>query len=381
MSLGSARERVRVARALPELPEISAAFCNGKVSYSKVRAMTRVATPKNEAALLQVALHGTASHVETQVRLYRKTKRIEALEEENLRHGHRALSWYIDDDGYWVFRGRFTAEQGMMLQKALEAAGDQLFEEQQNVSEDVATEIDRNIPLDSTTPEPISQKRADELARVVEGFLASAGNDHSGGDKYMINIHTEIETLKENGSGAEAEIEDRGHVPAETCRRLACDCAKIHWHDNSQGEPLNIGRKTRSIPPAIRRALKRRDLGCRFPGCTCNRYVDAHHIQHWADGGETCMDNLVLLCRTHHRLVHEAGYGVRFEAGKGAVFSLPGGKVILQGPDSRSRGNVFAITSGNHMNGLNITPETSVPEWHGEQMDDGVAVDMLLQCE
>ena len=102
MSLGSARERVRVARALPELPVISAAFAKGQVSYSKVRAMTRVATPKNEAALLQVALHGTASHVETQVRLYRKTKRIEALEEENLRHGHRELSWYIDDDEYWV---------------------------------------------------------------------------------------------------------------------------------------------------------------------------------------------------------------------------------------------------------------------------------------
>ena len=381
MSLGSARERVRVARALPGLPEISAAFCNGKVSYSKVRAMTRVATAKNETALLQVALHGTASHVETQVRLYRKTKRIEALGEENLRHGHRELIWHIDDEGYWVFKGRFTPEQGALLQKALEAAGDQLFEEQQNVPAEVAMEIERNIPLDSTTPEPVSQKRADALARVVEGFLASAGSDQSGGDKYMINIHTDIETLKDNGSGAEAELEDRSHVAAETCRRLACDCAKVHWHEDSQGEPLNIGRKTRSIPPAIRRALKRRDQGCRFPGCTCSRFVDAHHIQHWADGGETCMDNLVLLCRTHHRLVHEAGYGVHFEAGEGAVFSLPGGKVIPQGPDTRSRGNVFAITSGNHKNGLNIKPETSVSEWHGEQMDNGVAVDMLLQCE
>ena len=254
--------------------------------------MTRVATPKNEAALLQVALHGTATHVETQVRLYRKVKRIEALEEENLRHGHRELSWYIDDDGYWVFKGRFTAEQGALLQKALETAADQLFEEQQYVPAQVAAEIDRNIPLDSTTPEPVSQKRADALARVVEGFLAGArgnqaGGDQSGGDKYMINIHTEVETLKENGSGAEAEIEDRGHVPAETSRRLACDCAKVHWHETNQGEPLNIGRKTRSIPPAIRRALKRRDQGCRFPGCTCSRFVDAHHIQHWADGGET----------------------------------------------------------------------------------------------
>ena len=93
------------------------------------------------------------------------------------------------------------------------------------------------------------------------------------------------------------------------------------------------------------------------------------------------MDNLVLLCRTHHRLVHEAGYGVRFEAGKGAVFSLPGGKIIPQSPETRSRGNVFAITSNNHKNGLNITPETSVPEWHGERMDNSTAVEMLLQCE
>ena len=127
-----------------------------------------------------MALHGTASHVETQVRLYRRVKRIEALEEENLRHGHRELSWYIDDDGYWVFKGRFTAEQGAMLQKALEAAGDQLFEEQQNVPAQVAMEIDENTPLDSTSPEPVSQKRADALARVVEGFLAGAGRGQPG---------------------------------------------------------------------------------------------------------------------------------------------------------------------------------------------------------
>jgi hypothetical protein len=383
MSLGSARERVRVARALPSLPLISSIFRKGEISYSKVRAMTRVATPENEAALLQVALHGTASHVETQVRLYRKVKRIEALEEENLRHGHRELSWYIDDDGYWVFRGRFTAEQGAMLQKALEAAGDQLFEEQQNVPEDVSAEIDANIPLDSTSPEPVSQRRADQLARVVEGFLAGVDgdrpvNDLSGGDKYMVNIHTEIETLKEDGDGAESDIEDRGNVPAETSRRMACDCSIVHWHDNAQGEPLDIGRKTRSIPPAIRRALKRRDQGCRFPGCTCKRYVDAHHIQHWADGGETCMDNLVLLCRVHHRLVHEGGYGVQFEVGEGAVFSMPEGKIIPQAAERRSRGNVFAIMSGNQRNGLEITPETAIPHWHGERMDKNTAVEMLM---
>ena len=341
--------------------------------------MTRVATKKNEAALLQVAMHGTATHVETQVRLYRKTKRIEALEQENLRHGHRELSWYIDDDGYWVFKGRFTAEQGALLQKALEAAGDQLFVEQQNQPAQVTAEINRNIPLDSSTPEPVSQLRADQLARVVEGFLAGAGKDQSGGDKYMINIHTEIETLKDDGTGVDAALEDRADVPAETARRLACDCSIVHWHEDQKGEPLNVGRKTRSIPPAIRRALKRRDHGCRFPGCTCTRYVDAHHIQHWADGGETSMDNLVLLCRMHHRLVHEAGYSVRSEADQGVVFCLPNGDVIPRGPDTRFRGNVVNIHSMNRKNGVKITADTAMGLWQGEKMDNSEAVKMLLQ--
>jgi hypothetical protein len=196
--------------------------------------MTRVATGKNEAALLQVALNGTATHVETQVRLYRKTKRIEALEEENLRHGHRELSWYIDDDGYWVFKARLTPEQGALLQKGLEAAGNQLFEEQKYIPEDVSAEISDNAPLDKTSPEPVSQQRADAFARVVEGFLAGAGsdkpgNDQSGGDKYMVNIHTNIETLKEDGTGAESEIEDRSHVPAGTLLRSNQEITRTVW--------------------------------------------------------------------------------------------------------------------------------------------------------
>ena len=130
MGIGTARERVRVARALPALPNILASFQIGKVSYSKVRAMSRVATTKNEDALLNVALHGTATHVETQVRLYRQVKRTEALEQENLRHAKRELSLYQDGDGFWVLRGRITPEQGALLSKALDAAEDQLFEEQ-----------------------------------------------------------------------------------------------------------------------------------------------------------------------------------------------------------------------------------------------------------
>ncbi len=97
--------------------------------------------------------------------------------------------------------------------------------------------------------------------------------------------------------------------------------------------------------------------------------MDAHHIQHWADGGETSMDNLVLLCRNHHRLVHESGYGVHTDPAGIIHFTLPDGKRIPPGPDTRFRGNVVAIKIANRENGLYITPKTSVPEWYGDSMD------------
>ena len=132
-NLGAAREKVRVARALPELPEISKAFRKGRISYSKVRAMTRVATPKNESVLMNVAKHGTAAHVEKMVRNYRRHQRWELLEKENQRQRRRELSWFTDEDGSWVFKGRFTPEQGALIRHALEKAMDEQFAEQDNV--------------------------------------------------------------------------------------------------------------------------------------------------------------------------------------------------------------------------------------------------------
>ncbi|MFC1796592.1 DUF222 domain-containing protein [Pseudomonadota bacterium] len=381
ISIGVAREKVRVSRALPNLPQISKAFSEGRISFSKVRAMTRVATSQNEEALLNVALHGTAMHVETQVRLYRRVKRIEALEDENLRHAKRELSYYIEDSGFWVFKGRFTPEQGALISKALEAAMDEAFEEQQSVPEMVEKELDRSQPWDKGVSVPVDQKRADAMERVAETFLAAKNSNQSGGDRYLLNIHTNMDTLEKEGTGAESALEERSHVPAETSRRMACDASVVHWHETAEGEPLNVGRKTRTIPPAIRRALKRRDGGCRFPGCACSRFVDAHHIQHWADGGETSMDNLVLLCRKHHRLVHEAGYGIQTGQYGMVEFTLPDGQVIPNGPDGRSRGNLLKVQTMNRANGIEITSQTSIPMWWGDRMDHQMAVQAVLQCE
>jgi hypothetical protein len=331
--------------------------------------------------LLNVALHGTAAHVETHVRLYRQVKRIEAFEQGELQHARRKLCLYQDNDGSWVIHGRLSAEQGALLSKALDAAKEQLFEEDKQVADEVPAELEQNLPIDKVLPYAFESRRADALERMAESFLAGTRGDSSGGDRYLINIHTDIETLTEDGTGAESEIEERGHVSAETSRRMACNCSVVHWYDSKAGEPLGVGRKTRSIPPAIRRALRRRDGGCRFPGCSCSRFVDAHHIQHWADGGETSMDNLVLLCRRHHRLVHEEAFGLN-RAVNGAIhFSLPDGKVIPQGPDTRFSGNVVALRSRNQEKGLNITSKTVVTKWCGEKMDHQMAVLGLLQRE
>ncbi|MDT8322171.1 MAG: DUF222 domain-containing protein [Xanthomonadales bacterium] len=380
-NLSAAREKVRVARALPDLPKISAAFREGRVSYSKVRAMTRVATPRNEDTLLNVALHGTAHHVEKMVRNYRRGKRLEALDEENRRHALRELSWYVDGDGCWVFRGCFSPEQGALIAKALEKAMDQQFEERREEHPDVSAETPKGGITEWEEPQPIATRRADALERLAESFLADGEKTSAGGDRYLVHIHTGAEVLQADGEGAESECEDGCHLSAETSRRVACDAAVVHWRENADGEPLNIGRKSRTIPPAIRRALQRRDGGCRFPGCSCRRFVDAHHIVHWADGGETRMENLVLLCRRHHRLVHEGGFGVHRAPGNEIRFSYPGGDSLPVTADGRYRGNVTRIKVQNREKGLDIGAKTLPPRWRGEVMDYDHAQFLLQQRE
>ena len=356
INLGAAREKVRVAHALKDLPQISEKFRKGEVSYSKVRAMTRVATEENEDYLLMIARHGTAAHVEKLVRNYRNVKRIEALERDNERHVLRQLDWYFDENDCLVLKGRFTPEQGLLIKKVLESIMEDDYQEQKDVSAET--------PVDELKPrsEPISQRRADALVRMAEGYRSKSATAHND-DRYLVHVHTDMETLKADGTGAESEIDDCGHVSAETSRRLCCDAGVVHWLENKQGETLSVGRKTRTIPPAIRRALQRRDDGCSFPGCTCSRFVDAHHIRHWADGGETSLNNLVLLCRRHHRMVHEDGFGVHAQVDGEVNFTDPQGFHLPVAGDTGFSGNVFALTTVNSRSGLNITPQTGDCRW------------------
>ena len=364
LSMGTAREKVRVAHALPELSKISSRFREGRITYSKVRAITRVATPENEDYLLEIAEYGSTAQVEKLVRLYRRVKRTEALTREIERHRQRKVTWYEDESGCLVIRARLTPEQSDLVMKALDAAGDELFAERSEAEDEEATET-------------FAARRADALERIALSYLNRTEAEGTGGDRYMVHVHTDLDTLKADGEGAEAELEDRCCVSAETSRRMACDSSVLRYLYDEQGEPLNIGRKTRTIPPAIRRALKQRDGGCTFPGCTCTRFLDAHHIQHWADEGQTSMDNLLLLCPYHHRLVHEGGYQVvRHE--EQIQFRTPTGAVIPAVPETRFSGNVVSLHRQNKERGLEIDHASCLPRTPGAPMDYGTAVAALI---
>jgi Domain of unknown function (DUF222)/HNH endonuclease len=227
-------------------------------------------------------------------------------------------------------------------------------------------------------------RRADALVRIAQGYSSTTSN--SSGDRFTVHVHTDMETLRANGLNGQAEVEDGGTIAAETARRVSCDAGLVHWLDSSSseqadGEPLSIGRKSRTIPPAIRRALQRRDGGCRFPGCTHTHFVDAHHIRHWVDGGETSLENLVLLCRHHHRLVHEGGFGLGKSTLGAIEFSNPAGEVIPTGPETRSRGNAWSLFEHHSEAGIRITPKSAQSLWLGEKMDDDLAVLGMLQLE
>ena len=376
INLGAAREKVRTAHALEKLPQVAAAMERGEISYSKVRAITRVATPENEHYFLQIALHGTAHHVETLVRAYRRATEAEELSREHQQQMNREVRYHWDDDGSLVMKARLPADVGALILKALEAA---VPETPSPTRPDPRTYTDGYIPPDNIDRPSWSHKRADALAVIAESFLAHGAEAMSGGARHQVVVHVSAETLKAGG-GQQCEIEDGAAVAAETARRLACDASLVAVVENEKGEPLNVGRKTRSVPPALQRALNSRDQGCRFPGCTHKKYTDAHHIQHWAHGGETKMSNLVTLCRFHHRKVHEGAVIVQVLDDGAIRFVQSDGECF----DSVSRNHTQPIGDWRQLAlvheraGIHINAKTAATRWDGGPMDYGIAMDVLM---
>ncbi|MBI2526347.1 MAG: HNH endonuclease, partial [Candidatus Rokubacteria bacterium] len=172
--------------------------------------------------------------------------------------------------------------------------------------------------------------------------------------------------------------EDGPHVPAEMPRRLACDASRVVMRHAPDGRLVEIGARTRTIPPALRRALDHRDGGCRFPGCGLP-FGQGHHLRHWAQGGPTTLSNLALLCRRHHRAVHEEGYQVERQPDGALRFRRPDGRPLPEVPPPAAvpADPVRALRARHEAQGLRLHARTACPGWLGERVDVGWAIDVL----
>ena len=522
-----AREKVRVARALRELPMIDASFERGQISYSKVRAMTRAATPENEAQLLNIARHGTAEHIERLVRVYRRCrKRAETSPGETERRREERFYCFDEDEETTAFGGRVSAEQGRLLMKALDAMVAEMEDDERAAAEIVSAETSatgseasvsaetsgvasvpsvsaetsvpgsgaggssvssapapgRNVSAETceagsgasvsaeTTADgleinvsaetfsdgragvethkphepdrpplkPLRVRRATALAQIAEHYLATRSRDSGAtplrsSDAYQVFVHVNANDAHPDNrinGGHTTYPDDRRCLAPHVAKQLACDASRRTVLENERGEVLNIGRRSRIVPWHIAHALRIRDGGCRFPGCNRHRWTDAHHIRHWADGGETSLENLVTLCRYHHRALHRGEYLIERGAGGELIFmdaqqrTIPpanhpqfsewyGSGIVADTPDTPDASGALdtadaavtadtadattdasttadtpaATTAADRLEqlqaehrerGVEIDASTAVTRWAGESMDYSTAIEWLL---
>jgi hypothetical protein len=196
-------------------------------------------------------------------------------------------------------------------------------------------------------------------------------------ERYQVVVHVDAAVLADANAPGQAVVEG-ARVSAETAQRLACDASRVVMRHDLDGNITEVGARTRTIPPALRRALHHRDHGCRFPGGG-SRFGQGHHIRHWAHGGPTTLSNLAMLCRRHHRAVHEEGYQLAREADGELSFRTPHGSllpVVPQSPGVRPD-PVTELRAQNDVLGLRIDSRTSTPSWLGERLDLDYAISVL----
>ena len=323
---GTAREKVRVARALFDLPVTSAAFQEGQLSYCKARALTRIATPQTEEKLVDYALTATVQQVDNHCAALRNVHRELSTPDVNRLHKQRYLSRSFHSDGSMTISVELPKESGELVMKALEYAmaeletGDRAESNDENQQADYGDALEAAYFRDDSKPkndESLFQRQADALVKMAQGYLAGGKEKAScTADHYQVVVHVDENALRGTPNG-----DSKSDLPIERVRRLCCDSAVVTVTENEKGDPLHVGRKHRIVQPALRRALVARDRCCRFPGCTHDKWLDAHHVEHWADGGETSLDNTIMLCTTHHRLLHEGGFCMRRASDGEIIFS------------------------------------------------------------
>lgn len=397
---GTAREQVRVARALAALPAITAEFAAGRLSYAKVRALTRIATPETEADLLEMATPMTANQME---RFAQAHRRVTEAGRGRARPA-RQLTWSPVRDLDYVFRAILPAEGAAVVLQALRAARNDLehpHDQHDDVSAETrAEELSRQDAANGTSfsgddpPQSrmeTARNLADALVQVCAGYLNAKAATADNPDTYQVIIHAGAQAITGEEAAQDVSAETPGDAagtlplshPAHPMRchlqdglaislatlaLISCNATISTMIHDTAGAVLDVGRRTRKPPPALRRAVRERDgYRCQFPGCRSRR-TDAHHIVHWANGGQTKLGNLISLCSRHHTLVHDKGFFIAGTPG-GFAFYTPQGVLMPACPALRAGPGDITTTHD-----AVITPATIIPPNSGGRLDLNLAI-------
>ena len=310
LSAGAAKDRLALARRLEELPGSEEAFKSGELGYQHSVLLARTAdrigsqaVREQEPVLLEAAARLDPDRFAILLRHLRHCADPDGyLADANRDFERRYLELSRSLEGLYYLEGRLDAEGGAALQTALNA-------------------LSKPLPNDRRAA---SERRADALLELCRRQLDGGGLPEVAGQKPHLSLTVAAETLAGLPGQPAGDLEWGLPVHSEMVRRLACDAALTPLVLDGEGSPVAVGQTTRTIPPSLRRALVLRDRGCRFPGCDRPAdWTDGHHLKHWADGGPTTLANVVLLCRLHHRMVHEEGWRLAREDGAGLVAIPP----------------------------------------------------------
>jgi hypothetical protein len=336
---GTARQHVRVARALRELPVTAAAFASGELSYSKVRALTRVAEPGTETELVEFARHATASQVERTVRAWRRADDVDAGRIRD----RRRFSWWTEDDGMISIQLRMEPEHGTELLAAIEsiAERDARRERAARKRAGAGAEDADGGTADEVVPLAVSTER--RCRALTQLAAAAAEADRRAGDppRREVVVVVDAAVLADDEAAGRAALEGGPALTPAQARRLACDAA-VTAIVTDGAQVLAQGRARRYATRAQRRALLMRDGGCARPGCEETRVerLHAHHLRSWLAGGRTDVSNLVLLCDVCHGLVHD--HDLRLSRVRGRLVVVdPEGRRLW---DTGDTGDVATVT-------------------------------------
>jgi Domain of unknown function (DUF222) len=328
---GAAQQQVRMARALSSMPLTRSALDEGAISLSAVRVLAgaREVDPEAfrgaEASLVEAARIHTVRDLQKVTAFWQQ--RVQAGESDERRYERRRLQASVTYLGMVRLDGDLDPETGETFMSALGAVLD--------------AEAHARTPEDRRTP---AQRRADALGEISRQFLDRSDRPTVAGERPHVVLTVGVEALRGGRDGAACDAQDErvmgfdhtGPVDARTAFRLSCDASIVRVVMGGNSQPLDVGRLTPVVPAGMRRALIIRDRHCRFPGCDRPpSWCDAHHIVHWADGGDTSMENLLLMCRRHHRIVHRHGFSLSLIDGR-PVFRRPDGSLLQDGARDRA---------------------------------------------